>query len=521
MRLLYLLFAWLGECGTSSPARCLLSRALAMTVLAGGWLTPSVEPAIAATSTPPGTCQPPAEEIERKASLRQAAYNGNANAKQRYFEWVEKHRSQLQSCRDRTWPDDQAIWIRLYPCDVRPGAVEELMDWMVNRGYNQVYVEVFYDGQVLLPAADNPTPWESVVRTPGYENVDLLARAIQAGRERGLKVYAWMFTLNFGYSYGQLGDRSDVLARNGEGDTTLTTVDTKDLNYDTVANSFAHQAFVDPYSEKGRRDYSWLVDAVKQRNPDGVLFDYVRYPRRPGTESVVTHVSDLWIYGDAAQQALYRRALNQKGLDLIRRFLQKGYITVRDIEAANKRYPDEGEPMWQGRNSNPSKSITDAAAAQPLVQQELWYLAVAHAVQGILDFLQAASQPVRDAGISTGAVFFPKGNQSVGAGFDSRLQPWDRFPGSIEWHPMVYGVCGHTGCILEEVQRTLNYAPDGTSVIPALAGAWGQSIDNRPPLEIQMRDIRQVAPEIDAVSHFAYSWQEPDDDRDRKFCTLE
>jgi len=42
-----------------------------------------------------------------------------------------------------------------------------------------------------------------------------------------------------------------------------------------------------------------------------VLFDYVRYPRGLGSASV-TKMQDLWIFSDAAQQALYKRALNNK-----------------------------------------------------------------------------------------------------------------------------------------------------------------------------------------------------------------
>jgi hypothetical protein len=43
-------------------------------------------------------------------------------------------------------------------------------------------------GRCLLPKADNRTAWPSVVQTDGYERRDLLAEAIQKGRERGLDV---------------------------------------------------------------------------------------------------------------------------------------------------------------------------------------------------------------------------------------------------------------------------------------------------------------------------------------------
>ena len=36
-----------------------------------------------------------------------------------------------------------------------------------------------------------------MVQASGYENRDLFAEAIQAGRERGLQVQAWLFTLQF------------------------------------------------------------------------------------------------------------------------------------------------------------------------------------------------------------------------------------------------------------------------------------------------------------------------------------
>ncbi len=404
--------------------------------------------------------------------------------------------------------------------------MEKILDRIVSKGYNQVYIEVFSDGQVLLPQAENRTPWPSVLRTPGTENIDLLAQAIEKGRERGLKVYAWLFTLNFGYSYALRPDRQQALARNVRGQTTLTTGDETGVASE-VAELHANEAFVDPYNPQARQDYSWLVNSVLQRRPDGVLFDYVRYYRGTGPASVVSQVQHLWLYSEATQQALYQRALNQKGRELIRRYVSQGYISAADIEAVDRLYPNEGEPLWQGRvpptppaGSDPSasKAVVPAAQRQPVLQWELWYLSVAHAVQGVLDFLNLAIQPVQQMGLPAGAVFFPGGNHVVGQGFDSRLQAWDRFPSNIEWHPMVYGACGDVSCLVTQMERLVRYAPQGTKIIPAIAGDWGRSISNRPSLEQQMAALRQVAPQVDAISHFAYSWQEPESDRDRKFC---
>ncbi|GAA6623734.1 family 10 glycosylhydrolase [Scytonema sp. NUACC26] len=481
-------------------------RLLAAVLFTSGLLLPWIEnQSVKAELTE--YCQLSPKAVQEKENLRLSALKGKQAERQRYQQLIQKQAQDLQECRNRNWPQVQAIWLRLYPCDARPGAIDQVMDRIVNKGYNQVYLEVFYDGQVLLPTGANPTVWPSVVRTPGTEKTDLLAEAIQKGRERGLKVYGWMFTTNFGYTYAQRSDREGAIARNGKGQTSLYVVDN---------NS---QVFVDPYNVQAKRDYYQMLQEVLRRRPDGVLFDYVRYPRQAGSDSIATKVTDLWLYSDATQQALFQRALNYKGLDLIRRFLSKGYITAGDIAEIDTLYPYEGEPLWQGRTSaTEQKSIVPPNQRQPQLQLELWQLSVAHAMQGILDFVNLVAHPVQQMGIPAGAVFFPDGNQTVGQGYDSRLQPWDKFPSSLEWHPMSYANCSNANCIVAQVQRVLNIAPSNTAVIPALAGKWGESVSNRPSLEAQMQALRQATPQLRGVSHFAYSWQEPEHDNERKFC---
>lgn len=479
-----------------------------------GWLSGSLlasinlhPPAVAQTNA---YCQLSVGEITQTSAVHQLALQGDQAAQQRYKTLVRQHAQQLQQCRSQTWPQKQAIWLRLYPCDAVDGVLEEVLDRIVSRGYNEVYLEVFYNGQVLLPAAQNSTSWPSMLRTPGYENKDLLAEAVVLGRERGLKVYAWMFTLNFGYTYGQRAEAQQVLARNGQGDTSLTSrapeSDGTEVNADEL--------FIDPYHPQAKHDYINLLQAVLQRQPDGVLFDYIRYPKGTGSASVASRVQDLWIYGAAAQQALYQRALNQKGLDLMQRFLAKGSISSADMSDLAARYPEEPIPLWQGLTPVNGASVGDW-------QSELWRLSVAHAVQGILDFLAMAVSPVQQRGLQAGAVFFPEANQTVGQqGYDSRLQPWERFPSTIDWHPMAYATCADASCIVAQIQRVAAQARPGTQIQPALAGSWGQTINNHPPLETQMQAIRQALPQIQAVSHFAFSWQEPQFDHNRKFCQL-
>lgn len=510
---------WLNSLERKSPERTALRQVFRRLVLGVSMVSlsaPGLYPAAAQAQQLNIYCQITQGDALRKEELRKTAFEGNDGARQEYANLLRQDADRLRNCRSQNWPNQQAVWLRLYPCDLQPGILEAVMDRIVNLGYNQVYVEVFYGGQVLLPQADNPTVWPSVVQSPGYERRDLLAEALEKGRQRGLQVYAWMFTLNFGYSYGQRSDRQQVLARNGRGMDTMTYAR-------SGGTTNSDEVFVDPYSPQAQQDYQRMLQAVLRRKPDGVLFDYVRYPRGNGPDSVAAKVSDLWIYGDSSRNALFQRALNRQGLELIQRFLSRGHLVDSDLDQVSQLYPDEPEPLWQSRTPSAVNPLPPASARRPALQNELWRFSVAHAVQGVIDFLNQAAQPVQSQGIPAGAVFFPNGNQVVGTGgFDSRLQYWDRFPASMEWHPMAYAVCGHTGCILDEIRRVLDAAGAGGGqfVKPALAGVWGRSAPNRPSLEAQMEALRRVAPQIKTVSHFAYSWQDAEFDRVRKFCQL-
>jgi hypothetical protein len=455
-------------------------------------------------------CQFDNEDVINKERLLKASLEGDAQAKEEYKLVIQEDGDLLNQCRRNTWPQEQAIWLRLYPCDVSPGSLDYVLDRIVNLGYNKVHLEVFYDSQVLLPPADNPTPWIPVVRSPGAENVDLLQQAIEKGHERGLRVYAWLFTLNFGYTYAQLSDRQDVLARNGRGENSLKVV------HDNA------QAFIDPYNRQAQIDYYNLVQEVLQRQPDGVLFDYVRYAQGKGTQLSVNQVQDLWIYSPASLEVLYNRAKNQKARALMERYLTKGTLSASDIVTVDNLYPKEGAPDWQGRQISTAETKQSASVRQNRLQSELWYFTVAHAAQGVIDFLSFASSPVQKLGLPAGAVFFPEGNRLMGkGGFDSRLQAWDKFPASLEWHPMSYAICEDGSCVINQVKKVLDSAPSTTKVTPAIAGVWGKTYNQHPSLEVQMNALHAAFPEINSVSHFSYSWIEPEIDRQRKFCHLQ
>ncbi|MBD2099599.1 family 10 glycosylhydrolase [Leptolyngbya sp. FACHB-261] len=505
--------------------------------------------ATASEGAPGAFCHLPASAIAEDEQLRRRAAAGDATARSAYAQRVQERAAALTRCRTTTWPQTQAVWLRLYPCDLQPGVLEGVLDRIVALGYNRVLVEVFYDGQVLLPSGNNPTVWPSAIRVPGAENTDLLARTIQLGRARGLSVYAWMFSMNFGYSYGQRPDRQNALARNRLGQSSLQQPTLNDGTPDVSGTT--DQVFVDPYSPQARADLAQLVQAVLQRRPDGVLFDYIRYPKSSGAASIVTSAKNLWIYGESSWEQIFGRVFNRRGQELLYRFLVNGFVTVNDVQVAAQQNPADREPLWQG--SQPPQPVattnnlvransggvntgtgttlgsslpattpppSNPAQDQARFQRELWNLAVEHARQGVVSFLTAASQPVLQQGISAGAVFFPEANRSIGRGFDSRLQPWDQFPPSLEWHPMSYAICGTTSCIVDQVGKVRAAAPQGTQVIPALAGRWGQ-VQGRPSLEDQMQALQRAYPDLKAVSHFSYAWLDPQADAQRRSCRVQ
>ena len=489
-----------------SSLNCLLKKTAIKAIATTAWISSSLlitSPAQAASGP---YCQFIPEEAEIKENLLEASL-ADQQVKPQYDIVVQRHREMLELCRSQTWPEEQAIWLRLYPCDVSAGAIDRVLDRIVNLGYSKIHLEVFYDSQVLLPPEDNPTPWTSVVRSSDGGQVDLLQQTIDKAHQRGLKVYAWLFTMNFGYTYAQRPDRQSALARNGVGQDSLTFVHDRS------------QAFIDPYSPQAQADYYNLVKAVLKRQPDGILFDYIRYPRGVGGNSYVSSVKDLWIYGKSSLDALYNRATNQKGLALIKQFVQQGNISSRDLEVVDQQYPNEAQAKWQGRPPMQDKA-TDASRQNKL-NQDLWFFSVAHAAQGAIDFLNFAAKPARDRGISAGAVFFPDANSLVGTtAFDSRLQAWDKFPTDLEWHPMAYAVCeDKTDCISDPIISVMKTAPD-TKIVPALAGAWGKEYRQHLPLETQMEALRKATPEINSISHFSYAWQEPELDRRRQSCNL-
>ncbi len=471
---------------------------------------------------------PEAERLEKQqlleASLtvpvdRTESFPGAA---ERYRALIGSHAQQLQACRAQTWPQTQAVWLRLYDTDALPGVLDEVLDRIVNRGYNQVFVETFYDGRVLLPEADNPTPWRSVMQEAVAAGIlpadtDLLAQVIAKGHERGLQVHAWMFALNFGYSFSERSERAPLLARNGFGETSIAQA-RFDPSLLIDGQAFYEDAyetehlFVDPYHPQARQDLINAITAILARQPDGILFDYIRYPTAVGADKWVSHPHELWIHSEASRTALLNRMPNRRERELLQRYLQSGSLSGGDVAQVDSQYADEPLPAVMDRLR------THTRRAQRY-QAQFWQQAVDHALQGVIDFLAAVAEPVQAEGIPVAAVFFPGGNRIQDGTYDAKLQPWDRFPATIERHPMSYAICGEdrADCVAEQVGEVIANTPVGTPICPILAGTWGQAFGGHASLEIQMQALQTEHSQLQCVSHFVYSWMEPDSDRERKF----
>ncbi|AFY69530.1 protein of unknown function DUF187 [Thalassoporum mexicanum PCC 7367] len=448
------------------------------------------------SQSPSNYCRNDRSAIVEKAQLLQAALKGDNGAQDKYQRMIKADATNLSACRQRNWPKTQAVWLRVYPCDLAAGQLEQILDNIVNFGYNRVYLNTFYDGRVLLPKNDNPTVWPSVVGDRAA-SADLLAETIQKAHQRGLTVHAWLFTMNFGPSYAGRVDRQLELARNGYGESNIQ--DPAGL----PGEAGVSHVFVDPYSLQARADLRNLVAAVAKRRPDGIAFDYVRYPHR--TDGKIADVRNMMIYGSSSVKTLLSRANTKQGQDIIYQYLQDGRISGQVKQVSS---------LWDLWRFPPNSSSSAGD-----VNGQLWQLAIAHARHGVVEFLNDVIQPAKQMNISTSAVFFPKANLSYGNAVDARLQPWDRFTSVSEWVPMSYSTCGNASCINNEIAMVTRRS-GGRKVCPVIAGYWSQDQGKRISLEKQMAGIRRQHPDIDCLSHFAYSWFDMAGDRQRRACKL-
>ncbi|MFN5922654.1 MAG: hypothetical protein ACK466_02315, partial [Pseudanabaena sp.] len=360
-------------------------------------------------------------------------------------------------------------------------------------------------------------PWKSVMEEAVKSgevpaDYDLWKQSIAIGKERGIKVYGWSFAMNFGYGYSEVKGRSGTFAINGNGENSIanTNFDRKQVADGKAFYEDAYEAdhlFIDPYSRTAKDDLLTAVKALMQRQPDGMVFDYVRYPTNI-TGELIDNVKQLWIYGKSSRTALLNSIDNRNVRELMALYLKNGNLTANDVVETEKQLANTARVK--------PTSIKNPRETAAISESLLWNIATNHAYQGVINFVTTISAPLRQNNLSIGTVFFPNGNRTELGRYEARMQPWDRFPQYMERHPMTYALCNDGSCVAEQVSDVVRQSSPETLVCPVLAGTWGQSFDGHPSFEKQMQAIRAKEPQINCFSHFVYSWMEPESDRLRK-----
>jgi hypothetical protein len=94
-------------------------------------------------------CHVTQEAALAKEELRKAAFSGDSNAQEQYQAMVQSHAAAMQDCRRRNLASTASNLAAALSLRFAAGHFRSCYGSGVNLGYNQVYVEVFYGGQVL------------------------------------------------------------------------------------------------------------------------------------------------------------------------------------------------------------------------------------------------------------------------------------------------------------------------------------------------------------------------------------
>ena len=162
----------------------------------------------------------------------------------------------------RRVPSDRFIrrgmWLRPYRSDLSDGHLLEVLDHATDWGITDLYIEDFWGGELAEPSPSHLFP----ARYPGYS---LLKAYAEAAHRRGIRVHAWLHTLDFGPVYA--ARHPDRLVYDGWGHTSGA----------TEKGSHA----VDPGLKANREKLEKLVTELSKSGfVDGIILDYLRYPVR-------------------------------------------------------------------------------------------------------------------------------------------------------------------------------------------------------------------------------------------------
>ena len=212
----------------------------------------------------------------------------------------------------------RGLWIRPYRGDLSGLHVLEVLDNAQSQGITEIYVEAFHNGTLHYKSPSNLFPLATPA-TASAPEVELLKVYSREARRRGMKIYAWLHTLNFGQAYGEANP--DQLVRDGFGNT---------------SGASEKQSWrVSPSHPEVRRRLNLMAwELASSGMVDGVQLDYIRYPVRLKDGDVDPSADPRNFWGYSAQQMQTFFAENPPyDTDAMRTFLTTGTAPDgRDVE---------------------------------------------------------------------------------------------------------------------------------------------------------------------------------------------
>lgn len=196
---------------------------------------------------------------------------------------------------NRPEPDDQikrkGLWIRPHRGDLTGLHVLEVLDNAQAMGITEVYVETFQRGTLHVKSPSGLFPLATPATGTSPE-VELLRVYSKEARRRGMKVYAWLHTLNFGQAYGEA--HPEQLVRDGFGKTSGA----------TEKQSWR----VSPSHPEVRRRLNLMAwELASSGLVDGIHLDYIRYPVRlkDGDVDPTPDPRNFWGYSSHQMQTFF------------------------------------------------------------------------------------------------------------------------------------------------------------------------------------------------------------------------
>lgn len=187
----------------------------------------------------------------------------------------------------------RGLWIRPYLGDLSGLNVLEVLDNAQSMGITEIYVETFHAGKLHYKSPSGLFPLATkLANGQTAADPELLKVYSREARRRGMKVYAWLHTLNFGQAYGEA--HPEQLVRDGFG------------RYSGATEGQSWR--VSPSHPEVRRRLNLMAwELASSGMVDGIQLDYIRYPVRlkEGDIDSSADPRNFWGYSESQMQTFF------------------------------------------------------------------------------------------------------------------------------------------------------------------------------------------------------------------------